>query len=256
MDAQAEIALGGSFAKVKSVGAARRGGGRRGPICGFSRQARKRMFDVGNSIPRDGVQPTKFVTLTYSDASFGQSWEKVKRDLRAFRCRLERRYGKVPYIWRLEVKPRLSGDHVGEFFFHVHLLVFGLEQMDKGWVSTTWYEIVGSGDPDHLAAGTNVKPVRDWRGAYGYLSKDMAKEQTTDVPTGRVWGVVNKALLLIRLVAVGLSGVQFYRLRRLMRKWLSKKLGKKVKWAKGRSGGLTCYMDSAAALRLLAFVAA
>jgi hypothetical protein len=60
----------------------------------------------------------------------------------------------VPHIWKLEHQRRNAP--------HLHLLV-SLPKKIKGepvtqWVSRTWYEAVGSGDPAHLKAGTGI----DW----------------------------------------------------------------------------------------------
>lgn len=243
---QAEVALHGHLVRVKSVGAGRRGGGPRGPVCGFSRASRKRCLDFFNSLDRRGPEATLFVTLTYP-IEWSSDWKDWKRHLDVFKRRFKRRYPGVPFFWRLEFQKRGAP--------HFHLLVFGLEAVSIEWLSSAWYEAVGSGDAKHLAAGSRVGRIRSWRMAGYYVSKYAAKEQITDTPTGRVWGVIERSVLAVHLVVVGLTPGQFYLMRRVMRRWLSKVMGKKVKWARGRSGGLTCYMDSAAALRLLAFVA-
>jgi hypothetical protein len=248
-----DVALGGSFVRLRGVGP-NQGRERdyehvRGPIRGFSKQSRKRYFDLFNSLDRQGPRPTLLLTLTYSDSSYGRSWQECKADLRAFRSRFERRYGRVPYFWRLEHKPRQSGQHVGQLMPHFHLLVFGQERVDKDWLRGAWSEVVSNGAE---LVRTNVRPVYDWRGAGCYLSKDLAKEQTTDVATGRVWGVVNKAMLFIRMVTVALSQLQFYKLRRALRGWLTRKLDRRLCWGKARGQGLTCYVDSDVGVRLLA----
>lgn len=258
---EAHIALGGEFVRVKggwSLGRVRheRPNNVRGPVRGFSRQSRKRLFDFFAGLDRSGPGPTLLLTLTYPDVAYNEDWGIWKAHLQAFIRRFKRWYPGVAFVWRLEVKPRLSGEHIGEVMPHFHLLVFGLAAVNKEWLSRAWYEVVGSGDPKHLAAGTNCKRVKTWRGAVGYLAKDMAKIAISVIPTGRVWGVIARAALLIRMVEVALSPEQFYRLRRVLRAWLSKRLKvKRLKWGRGRCDGLTCYMPAADAVRLLAFVA-
>jgi len=246
------VAVGGSFVRLRGA-SPHRGRERdydhvRGPVCGFSKQSRKRYFDLFNSLDRQGPRPTLLLTLTYSDTSHGRTWQECKADLRAFRARFERRYGKVPYFWRLEYKPRQSGQYVGQLMPHFHLLVFGQERVDKDWLRGAWSEVVSNGAE---SVRTNIRPIYDWRGAAGYLSKDLAKEQVTDMATGRVWGVVNKAMLFIRMVVVSLSQLQWYKLRRVLRGWLGRKLGRRLWWGKARGQGLTCYIDSDVGVRLL-----
>jgi hypothetical protein len=76
---------------------------------------------------------------------------------RRFRRRLARALydtDTLPLIWKLEFQRRGAP--------HLHILVslplsIGGEAVTN-WVSRTWYEVVGSGDPAHLKAGTGI----DW----------------------------------------------------------------------------------------------
>jgi hypothetical protein len=241
-----EVALGGQFIKVSGEHVGRRGGGLRGSVCGFSKASRKRALDFFNKLDRRGSVPTLFVTLTYP-GSFSPYWQDWKADLRAFLERFKRRYPGVALFWRLEFQQRGAP--------HFHLLVFGLEQVSIEWLSQAWYEVVGSGDHRHLQAGTQVQRVKSWRMACYYLAKYVAKVEAVSEPTGRIWGVVNRSALLVRVVEVVLSPAQFYRLRRVLRSWLERVRGRRLWYGRGRGDGLTCYIPSDDALRLLSWSA-
>jgi len=42
------------------------------------------------------------------------------------------------------------------------------EQAIQEWFAVMWYEIVGSGESRHLAAGTGVETVKSVRGVFAY----------------------------------------------------------------------------------------
>lgn len=103
------------------------------------------------------------VTLTYPS-----NWEQVAPSNRAarahfdaFRSRLRRALTTEPSaIWKREFQARGAP--------HYHLLialpsVIGGEPI-AAWVSRNWYEIVGSRDPRHLAAGTGLDWAEPLRG--------------------------------------------------------------------------------------------
>jgi hypothetical protein len=199
---------------------------------------------------RRGAAPALFVTLTYSDLSYGSQWETWKEHLQAITRRLKRRHPGIAFVWRLEVKPRRTGDHVGELMPHFHFLVWNVDAIDVDWLRGSWSEIVGTGDTIRV----NVKRVSGWRGACSYLSKDMAKVGVTDVPTGRVWGVIGRAFLAIAVMAFDLAPRQFYKMRRVLRSWLRRRLDRhKIPWARRRWDGLTCYIPYQAGLSVLAW---
>lgn len=212
---------GGSYAEIKPPRghAPRQGGGLRGEITAFSAAARRRMQRLLASVNTEKICVPVFVTLTYPD-SFPESSRSWKEHLRAFRERLNRRYGKFPAIWRLEVMDRKTGRNRGKVAPHYHLLLFFEVDLDhfKGWLSRAWYEVCGELDPLHLKSGTSVSLVETWKGARSYLSKYVAKTeklQSVD-PVGRLWGVWYKDLLPIEATVVRITEGEFWRLRRAM----------------------------------------
>jgi hypothetical protein len=170
----------------------------RGEIVDFSRKARQRLaFIAANT---DVVFPVMF-TLTYPDA-FPSDGRKVKSDLAAFLAQLKRDEGAFSYLWCLEFQARGAP--------HIHLWTsFGwprTRQHQKALrfrTSANWYRIVGSKDPNHLAAGTRVERVRKINGAARYAVKEMAKMYQKIVPreyrnVGRFYGYSRDVVPVMR----------------------------------------------------------
>lgn len=171
---------------------------RRGTIKEFSYKSRLRLMRVLARVRRSALLPL-FITLTYPNL-FPEDPQVWKRDLDNWVARLQRMFPGAGLVWRLEIVPRKSGSNKGKLAPHFHLLVWGVELTPwfKYWLSRTWYQVVGSGDPRHLKAGTRVELIRSQRHMIGYLSKvlgrvmmgEMAKEtQAIAARIGRWWGV-------------------------------------------------------------------
>jgi len=178
------------------------------------------------SLERD-ARPV-FVTLTYPDV-FPDSLAKWKRDIDVFGKRLARAYPEAGFLWRIEFKERRSGANAGRVAPHFHLLVYGAKYRDLlGWVSVNWWQVVGSGDGDHLRAGTRVEHIYSWGGIMRYVGKYIAKED--DYPLGwqgRAWGIVGRKNLPWAIeVVISLAQDESIKLVRL---------GRKMIRAKGRS---------------------
>lgn len=179
---------GGLVLKAATTGSGgRRGGGARGRIVSFSQQSRRRLMRLMMRIDWEAIAGRAyFVTLTYPEhyPDDGRVW---KKNLRAFLRRLERR-GLQGAVWRLEFQERGAP--------HFHLLLIFSDRVDLCWlreyVSGAWYEVVGSGDEKHLAAGTNCQRVRVGRGLMSYIAKYLAKELVDGATVGRRWGVVGE----------------------------------------------------------------
>jgi hypothetical protein len=111
------------------------------------------------------------------------------------------------------------------------------------WASLAWYHVVGSHNVDHLAAGLRVERVRSWGGVMSYCAKYMAKadcEFLSDVAFGRSWGVFNrKCVPWAKLVDLDLDGDMGIRLRRVARRYLEHRFGRRVR----APYGITLYCD-------------
>jgi len=112
----------------------------------------------------------------------------------------------------------------------------------QAWFAVNWYEIVGSGEPRHLAAGTGVEIVRSMRGMMAYASKYLAKVEDDPAPEyesiGRCWGIMGRTHLPWSVVEqLTLPQEQAVRLRRAAVRYL--KAGRKKKQRhKNRAPGL------------------
>ena len=182
----------------------------RGKIRTFSRASRRRLLNLVNSINRERAPLPTLETLTYP-STWPESSRVWKEQLDNFRSRLVRRYGKGPAVWRLEYQRRGAP--------HFHLLVFAELETDDLilFASWNWYEVVGSGDERHLAAGTRCERVRVWRGVVSYAAKYLGETERLRLdqePPGRFWGVWYKDLLPIEMVETEISLEDAYRVRR------------------------------------------
>lgn len=198
---------------------------KRGKIVEFSRKSRKRMLDLVHQIRNVNDHQLWFITLTYP-GHFTSTAKQVKDHLRALTERLRRKYPTMGFIWRLELKRRLSGASQGYVVPHYHLVLFGVGAKHKflrEWLSEAWYEIVGSGDVDHLNAGTNVRRCKSLQHVVNYVSKYAAKcdddYDEFERSWGRRWGVRGE-IDAIHLHTIKLSRREYTHFHRLMRRWL------------------------------------
>jgi len=192
--------------------------------------------------------------LTYPDC-FPSGPETWHRHLSSMLKRFGRRYPGTCIVWRLELVPRKSGHNLGVWAPHFHLLVLNVPRLSLEWLSESWYQVVGSGDPRHLRAGTSAQRARSFRAVSCYILKYCGKAQAEgfDGWTGRVWGVAGRGRLprLLRLLV--LTWRQFYLLRRILRAWVKHKSGWELR-ARYRGQGLTAYLPSDCCDRVLSFI--
>lgn len=162
----------------------RHGGCGRGRVRGFTRRSARRL---GSYLQDAEADYRVMLTLTYPG---GGDWTAAKRHLHAFCERLRRRFGDQAgwsLCWFLEFQRR------GAPHFHI----FTTHWIDRHELSQIWFEIVGSGDERHLAAGTRAEWLRLGRdGAAAYARKYAAKAEQKILPDmfkntglGRWWGV-------------------------------------------------------------------
>lgn len=121
----------------------------------------------------------------------------------------------------------------------------------QDWTSLAWYHVVASGDLDHFTAGARVERVRTWGGVVSYCAKYMAKADSEflgEIPFGRSWGIFNRAAVpWAKIVELDLDEEVGVRLRRVARRYLEHKLGRKWKCPYG----ITLFCDGATFLRLI-----
>lgn len=238
-----ELPVGGGLVKLRGGGAGRFGGGKRGKVGGFSRAARRRLLELLASLNRDALEWLPlFLTLTYP-GEFSLDPAVWKRDLDVFLKRLRRAYPDAAVVWKLEPQKRGAP--------HYHLLVFGVEHIPRMWLRQAWYEVVGSGDPAHLAAGTRVERVKTWRGVMAYAAKYLGKvEAITDWPeyVGRWWGVSGRDFLPILWYVEQLGYSPFHAFRRVLYHYLKRK---GVEMRKRARSGVTVFLNASVGFDLL-----
>lgn len=163
------------------------GGGKRSEIEGFTDESRKRLIEFMHTLKFDGMT---MVTLTYPE-DYPEDWKIYKKHLRAYRSHLDRTYGKLRIVWRLEYQKRGAP--------HFHLLVLDPPFIPASEESKKWAKITRSGDLNHAKIGVDVSPVTEWgdRGlAAFYVAKYAGKstglvEEKDHGKTGRHWGYWN-----------------------------------------------------------------
>jgi len=220
-------------------------------ITTFSRRSRWELQKTMAVINEAHAGLPDFLTLTYPK-EWSQDWHVWKRDLKAFREALQRRWPDVWGVWRLEFQERGAP--------HFHCLLWdgpGLEGItvkmvggcENGklkvvpipgsernqeiytWLSETWFRICKTGDPKHLNAGTRIEPIQSWNGVVSYASKYLAKlpdgSFTPVAYTGRFWGRFQAAKWKTCVYEKSVSEAEFYMLRRVLRKKRERAIGKK-----------------------------
>lgn len=238
-------------------GAAPGRNGGRGEITSFSRQSRRRLMTLFSAVPWRTFRPDRlvFCTLTYPGV-YPANPRVWKQHLWAFRRRLEREYGELSIIWKMEFQRRGAA--------HFHLLIFAPDELIPARSSESqpfpfgeslvmaWHEIAGGGDANHLQHGVDVRQARSWRGAMAYLSKYLCKEQVVrhEQSIGRIWGVWRYRDLGVRWLRWNLEWTQFLKLRRVFRRVCKYRRGR------GQLQQMICFLEFGEFLRVLEHVGA
>jgi hypothetical protein len=113
------------------------------------------------------------------------------------------------------------------------------------WISLAWYHVVGTGNHEHFLAGCRVEKIRTWGGVLSYCAKYMSKADSesflSDVPSGRSWGIFNRSFVpWAKMVTLDLDDDAGNRIRRIARRYLEHRLGRRVQ----RHFGITLYCDA------------
>lgn len=173
-----------------------RSSGGRGAIVAFSFQAQRRFtFFIRNVVHHFRY----LVHLTYP-SEFPIDLRVSQTHLNTFLQYLRRKGAR--YVWVKEFQKR------GAVHFHIVTDVW----IPKKILSQRWFEIVGTGDPKHLEAGTRIEKIksRDHAAAYmcGYLKKSTQKVVPEEVSNvGRFWGstrglLVAKSTVILKKVRI------------------------------------------------------
>lgn len=155
-------------------------GGKRKGIVELTRESLARMVFL---LQNTDTRFLSMVTLTYP-GNWESDGKRVKGQLNRF-LSWARARGFGLYVWFLEFQKRGAP--------HFHILFESDVTQHRREISKRWYDAVGSGDPKHLAAGTNAELLRSEDGAARYAAKYAAKIEQKRVPleyvnVGRFWG--------------------------------------------------------------------
>jgi len=202
---------------------------KRGKVTTFSRRSRKRMLEKLAKL-RD-ASSGHFITLTYP-GRFDWSPSDVKRHLDNFSKALLRRFPGCGAFWRMEIKPRQSGESEGEPVPHFHILLFGANPPSlaymRRWIQVTWSRIAAYPDSEPQKLRTQCDEITSRRHAASYASKYAAKEadstlvlypQWIELGWGRHWGTFG-ALNLDETMNVTLDQHELIQFKRLVRNWM------------------------------------
>lgn len=223
---QSQVAIYNGFTEFKAppqlTHNENKGGGKRRPIKNFSPASRrcllKRLFALSE-------YPSLFITLTYPKV-YPEDCTEWKRHLDNLSRDLKRNYPGSWFIWKLEPQKRGAPHYhlIGQLGLveNIHLL--------RKYLSETWYRICDTGDPKHLKAGVQADYINDSVGKMrAYVCKYVGKGDASETQypewatPGRFWGVIGRENLPPVLVhAIDLTEKDFYRIKRLVRKWLKR----------------------------------
>lgn len=200
--------------------------GKRGVVVGMSNKSRYRLMKILNTIDSGGLLPM-MVTLTQPDDVAARTNEDWLRCKKVFLQRLQARGYSA--VWRREAKARQSGDLIGAYADHLHLLVWGVPNHQEGfflvWVAQTWVDVIQTRDANclkwHLGLLKNqpcTRRARSLRAVTFYISKYISKAD--DAKTyGRSWGIVNDHLIpWAELKQISITDGDAYTLLRYLRR--------------------------------------
>lgn len=207
----------------------------RGVITGYGvrsmRRLRERIAELDQEVL---VLSGIWARIGYPDDVVTQDIKLVKRQLNSLAKRFARAYPAGSFIWRVEYVRRKSGEWLGQYVPHFHLLVLGVGDVDafRRWLASAWGGVIGTSDEHFYLDGVGV----DCKRVYGtpsllamyvgkYMGKDVEREVVEEVGwVGRFWGVVGRANLPKALESsTVLRGREFVHLRRLAASWLRRR---------------------------------
>lgn len=222
-----------------------------------------------------------FVTLTYGKV-YPSRFKRWKAQLKAFRAALERLYGHLGVVWKLEPQRRGAP--------HFHLLVFFRQKPDvaglREFVRRAWSRIVDPCrvpmkpgekrariDPEGVGRArrlsgvkwlrTEVTPIRHFGGVISYAVKYIEKDSSRDgvlcnrrgepIAPGRFWAIWRPELLQSAELGECGDEVAMVRARRMLRKYVEKreaKLRRRSSWAGAGVPSLTAFVPERIASRI------
>ena len=225
---------------------------KRGVIQGLSVAAGLRCQRAILSFNQLKITRSFFVTLSLVAGEF--QWAHVRRFLKNYRARFERKWPKAAAVWVKELTKKGTP--------HLHLVVVFTESAPPtrrefiAWNDDAWASVVKSSSPHHRKVSCSVEDTRTIEGAAAYLAGYLSKgspEHGRQSDCGKMWGFFHRKNLPITwLPEVHMTPAEGVTFQRTMRRWQSRKRtfylhsmashdtlrtqGKPVKWRKVRPG--------------------
>lgn len=236
-------------------------GGPRGEIKEFSRKSRQRLLIRMASIDFTEADLPVFLTLTYP-TEWSEDPRQWKKDLNVFLVALSRKWPEAWGVWKLELQKRGAP--------HYHLLLWDGPKVEGCWAR---YDNSGKGRmvpygrakspgnaevfdwlDDHWAKKhglTRIEPVMSRQGVMAYTGKYLGKVEGQKVPEGigRLWGVIGGKRWKSNIQEASVDNQEFFRIRRIMRRYREHKTGKKER-NRARITGMNVFMPAECAERI------
>lgn len=204
----------------------------RGNIENFSRRSRKRMLETFQQ-KRDGWVRPIFITLTYTDeAWFGGCSQNPQLHWERLRHWFNYNHPEVCGMRRIEWEVRKSGQNVGQYAPHLHLVVDGymgdLADLRKT-LAAAWHSAITDNNTEiGLRPRIDVQRAKNTRHAMYYLSKYVAKtdgspfSENPSPHKGRWWSIFGP-YDDTPIDVIHITHEEFIQMRRLVSSWLKSK---------------------------------
>lgn len=137
----------------------------------FSKAARLRMITLFNRLDPDSFTKVLFLTLTIPDTVDVSDLRRGKVHRAEFHRRLEHhQQDAVCGVWRQEWEKRKSGQLLGEYRPHYHIVILNQKWIDKEVIRDAWQQTLRV---DY--ARTEIKEGKSKKNTLAYVAKYAAK---------------------------------------------------------------------------------
>lgn len=141
---------------------------------GFSRASRLRLLKFIAKVDWKKIPCGIFVTLTYPPSHGKRTLAQRNKDRYLFLRHLEEHLGhRITGIWRVEWKPRLTGNDAGEIVPHYHFVILKEKYVHYKLIRNWWRGILKVKGP----LATDVRAIINGELAGFYIAKYVAKVQ-------------------------------------------------------------------------------
>lgn len=172
----------------------------RGQVEEFSRAARLRMLKYIAVVDWQKMGRGIFLTLTYPDEVDTTSGKVLNKHRYLIHRHIEKELGrKVPVLWKVEWKPRLTGKKIDYLYPHWHLLIFDNSYLEHEKIKMLWKSVIHSEQTPivHIVRADSevgtAKYVAKYASKHDYYLDNAAYLNKPAI--GRQWGILRKELI-------------------------------------------------------------